>query len=187
MSDNRVATVVKEIEYWKEHKILPEQQCDFLLALYKQGNEVSNAENIQESNSKVEKNKLVHLILLFLLIPVAFLVLYFSDTTFYFQTAVLLLFLSYSLWMFFNFKQHKNIIFHASLVVSLLLCLLLSILVVTMLFESTMIMSLVIISNFVIWFILGREYKLMYIIITSILGLVFLSLYLFNLIYYISL
>ena len=37
MDENRKQIIIKEIGYWKNNKLLPEQYCDFLLALYTEG------------------------------------------------------------------------------------------------------------------------------------------------------
>ena len=37
MDENRKQIIIKEIGYWKNNKLLPEQYCNFLLALYTEG------------------------------------------------------------------------------------------------------------------------------------------------------
>lgn len=37
MDEARKETVIKEINYWKTHQLLPEHYCDYLLALYTEG------------------------------------------------------------------------------------------------------------------------------------------------------
>ena len=34
MNESRKQIIINEIGYWKKNQILPEQYCDFLLALY---------------------------------------------------------------------------------------------------------------------------------------------------------
>ncbi|CAH0347030.1 hypothetical protein [Bacillus sp. CECT 9360] len=40
MDENRKKIIIQEILYWKNSRLLPEQYCDFLLALYSEGEEV---------------------------------------------------------------------------------------------------------------------------------------------------
>ncbi|RFU61864.1 hypothetical protein [Bacillus sp. V59.32b] len=40
MDENRKKMIIQEIVYWKNSRLLPEQYCDFLLALYSEGEEV---------------------------------------------------------------------------------------------------------------------------------------------------
>ncbi len=44
MDETRKQIIINEIEYWKEHHLLPEQYCDFLLALYTEGNGIEKKE-----------------------------------------------------------------------------------------------------------------------------------------------
>ncbi|QGH34956.1 hypothetical protein GI584_13315 [Gracilibacillus salitolerans] len=37
MDEERKQTIINEINYWKTHQLLPNQYCDFLLALYTEG------------------------------------------------------------------------------------------------------------------------------------------------------
>ena len=38
MNAQRKKIIMTEIDYWKQHKLLPEQYCDFLITLYTEGN-----------------------------------------------------------------------------------------------------------------------------------------------------
>ncbi|MGN8645506.1 hypothetical protein ACTNEO_07520 [Gracilibacillus sp. HCP3S3_G5_1] len=48
MEEGRKRTIINEIKYWKTHQLLPTQYCDFLLALYTEG-EGTTAENVIEN------------------------------------------------------------------------------------------------------------------------------------------
>lgn len=181
MEEERIATIVNEIEYWKEHKLLPDQQCDFLLALYTKGE--SNTKALSKSNQYTGKEpkwiKAMQIILLLLLLPFSFLVLYFTEFHIYLQLGILALFFSYAIWSFLYFKQRAAIYFHLSIVISLFLLMLFTICFSKVLFHQSSAVNLIIMFNFVIWLFVGRYYKLQYLIITSILGLIFVVVYLF--------
>lgn len=54
LSDQRIKIIVKEINYWKENKLLPVVYCDFLLALYTRG---EDTESMEKSDELVSSNK----------------------------------------------------------------------------------------------------------------------------------
>ncbi len=39
MNDRKKTLIISEIKYWKQNKLLPAHYCDFLIALYAQGEE----------------------------------------------------------------------------------------------------------------------------------------------------
>ncbi|MDW0117374.1 hypothetical protein QTL97_10545 [Sporosarcina thermotolerans] len=54
MSNQRKKTIITEIKYWKENKLLPEHYCDYLITLYTQGEQ---EENINASDAILPKRK----------------------------------------------------------------------------------------------------------------------------------
>ncbi|SFL81603.1 hypothetical protein SAMN04487943_104128 [Gracilibacillus orientalis] len=45
MDEERKQTIINEINYWKKSQLLPNQYCDFLLALYTEGEGVTTEED----------------------------------------------------------------------------------------------------------------------------------------------
>jgi hypothetical protein len=43
MNEERRRTIIREIEYWQENKLLPDQYCDFLMNLYKSDEEIGRS------------------------------------------------------------------------------------------------------------------------------------------------
>lgn len=183
VEEERIKTIINEIEYWKEHKLLPNQQCDFLLALYTNGEDIdANLESKQLGRHKGRKTSattMLQIILLLMLLPFSFLVLYFTEFHIYLQLGILTLFLSYALWSFLYLKQRKIIYYHLGLMISLFLLLLLSISISSLIFNQAFLLNVVILINFILWFFLSRIYKLHYLLYTSILGLIFVIIYAF--------
>lgn len=181
MEEKRIATIVNEIEYWKKHKLLPDQQCDFLLALYTNGEKVTKIPGKSKLNISHESRmiKMMQLIILLLLLPFSFLVLYFTEFHSYLQLGILALFFSYAFWSFFNLKQTSNNYYHLSLMISLFLLMFFTIVFAKLLFSQSDTVNLIIILNFILWLVIGRYYKLQYLIIGGILGLIFVIVYLF--------
>ena len=183
VEDKRITTIINEIEYWKEYKILPNQYCDFLLALYTNGEDIDanidskHLERYGHTGRKTSVPMIFQIILLFLLLPFSFLVVYFTEFHIYLQLGILTLFLSYALWSFLYLKQRKIIYYHLGLMISLFLLLLLSISISNLLFNQAFVLNGSIVINFILWLFLSRIYKLRYLLITSILGLIYVILY----------
>ena len=93
MKEQRKKIIVNEIIYWKANKILPDHYCDYLLALYSQGEEIQEAQMKQKGSGAVleQKNAFflcleVSLIFAALITVVA---LHFTELSIILQTAIL--------------------------------------------------------------------------------------------------
>ncbi|MGP4107246.1 hypothetical protein [Virgibacillus sp. L01] len=175
MSERRIATVVEEIHYWKEHKLLPDVYCDFLLALYTNG-EATGKEDITRENN-INIISAIQVTLLSLLLPFAFLVFYFTEYPIILQVSTLLLFVAFSYWMTRVYSQKSSIYYHLSIVIFLLLLLLMSVYISTLLTANQWLLQLVIILNVVSWYFFSRHHNIKYLKNVSIFGIVFVILY----------
>ena len=177
--DRRIAIIINEIKYWKQHRLLPEQYCDYLLALYTEGGD----EEIFTKSRKAKRFTLYlerfQIVLLYLSLPFSFIVIYFTEIHVYLQLVILTLFLLLSLWLCFHYKEEKGILFHTSLVVSLFLFLFASLLVCGLLFTTQWAASITIALNFSLWILFGYVIKLKYLVFLGIAGVVFLFFYQF--------
>lgn len=171
LADNRTSTIVKEILYWKEHKLLPESQCDFLLALYTQGNDNSL------SDIKKEKYKpflYIQLILLVLMVPFSFLVVYFTQFSFILQLSILVLFLGYSIWVFRYFYRNKINYVHISVIVPLVILLMTTDLITNALQINPYVTITIFLLIFVFWYWLGKKLRYRYLMLSSVLAIILL-------------
>ncbi|WP_421379907.1 hypothetical protein ACOJQI_16590 [Bacillus salacetis] len=77
--------IINEIHFWKQNKMLPEQYCDYLLALYNQG------EDLEDTDGKPSSlwGAYFSSALLIALIPFSLFVIYFTELSFVLQTAIL--------------------------------------------------------------------------------------------------
>ncbi|WP_339250599.1 hypothetical protein NSQ43_12295 [Sporosarcina sp. FSL W8-0480] len=128
MSIQRKKTIITEIKYWKENKLLPEHYCDFLITLYTQGEQerdISASDAILINRKKKFSKRLVFLHLLYILSGLTLLAASLKIWATYFegQTTVLTLFLS---------------------------------------------------LNCLLWFVMGRQLKLIYFTISGIAGIIFI-------------
>jgi hypothetical protein len=169
MSNNRKEIIIKEIHYWKESKLLPEQYCNFLLALYTEGK--------QMNGKKVRKNSIDWRGLFsytpLLLIPIGIFI-YFTELSFFLQTTLysLLILFGFGTSFYFLRKATGLIVPMISTALIVLLC---SVDLVTYFFPDNQVsLYITIILNCLVWFVIGSKANLMYFTISSLLGLLLL-------------
>ncbi|TKC19940.1 hypothetical protein [Robertmurraya kyonggiensis] len=164
MDENRKKIIINEILYWKQNKMLPEQYCDYLLALYTEGNQPTEQ---GKSKAKLGKYNLLPL----LLIPVFVFLLYFTELSFDLQMGLssIILLCGVALTVYF-FK--KGMAFQISLVISALLLLLISVEWIVHFFpEGIIILYAVLIGNCLLWLLAGKKLKLMYFLLSGYVGM----------------
>lgn len=83
MNRRRRETIIREIEYWKRSRLLPEHYCNYLLALYTEGD--ASLSPRRPLRSRLEAS-------LCLLLPAAALAIYFTELSFVLQTLLCALF-----------------------------------------------------------------------------------------------
>ncbi|CDO01871.1 hypothetical protein BN988_00318 [Oceanobacillus picturae] len=173
MSEDRIATIVREINYWKEHHLLPDIYCDFLLALYTNGEGVTETEN----NAKKRHKNSLQIILVSILLPFSFYVIYFTQVELFLQLGMLLLFLCYSGWTYASMKNRYNALYHAGLITSLFLIFLITLTLGKLFQFHNIYTSLFFTVNFCSWILIGRRQRLKYLVFTGIVALLFTCLY----------
>jgi hypothetical protein len=169
LADDRTNTIVKEIKYWKEHKLLPETQCDFLLALYTQGED-----NTISANKIYRKNTFLYiqLILLALMVPFSFLVVYFTQFDINLQLSILVLLLGYVIWVSRYFYMRRINYVHLSIIVLLVLILMTTDHITNILQLNQYVTFTMFFLNFIGWFVLSRKLKYTYLLISSIVAFI---------------
>ncbi len=152
--------------------MLPVVYCDFLLALYSNGDE-------QIEPSVIGQNRFIDTIqtlLLSMMIPFSLLVIYFTQFQIILQLSMLILFLGYSIWMYVYLKPKWTLKYHLALMNSLLIALFISVLVSKAYLHDFGLIIIVFI-NFLFWVVIGFYKKINYLLITGILALVFTCIY----------
>src|SRR6478735_8070828 len=96
MDENRKQIIIKEIGYWKNNKLLPEQYCNFLLALYTEGTGI-NETNQGSKNPKNRKKVFVWL----LLIPIIVFIVYFTELSLILQIVFAIVFILIGIYLTF--------------------------------------------------------------------------------------
>lgn len=178
MADTRKEIIIKEILYWKESRLLPEQYCNYLLALYTEGNqpeEVTKGKNKRTRRAPFPFKTVLPLLLL----PIAFCVLYFTELSFGMQMSffVILLLLGFALTYYF-FKKEK--MFQIPLVISAFMLLLTSIEWISHTFPDALnALYAILVVNCALWLLAGWKLKLLYFLISGVLGVLLLIISLF--------
>nr|WP_295969428.1 hypothetical protein [uncultured Bacillus sp.] len=167
MDNTRKQIIIKEIGYWKEHHLLPEQYCDFLLALYTEGN-VSR--NKIYSMGKMDKISLG--LLLVLVVPFF---IYFTELSLILQIVFSIIFLFSGTYLTLHLLK-KGFFYQIPLIMSAIILLFASVEICQKIY-SNHILSLygVLLLNCLIWLIGGIRFKFLYFTISGILGMILLG------------
>lgn len=167
MDENRKQIIIKEIGYWKKNKLLPEQYCDFLLALYTEGT------GLNEKSNKSKNRKKVFLWLL--TIPIIVFIVYFTELSLILQIVFAIVFILIGIYLTFYLKRN-GLLFHIPLIISALLLLYVSVeLTLTSFPKSTIILYSILMFNCLIWLVGGWKFKQIYFTISGVLGLLLIT------------
>ncbi|MEH6940009.1 hypothetical protein V7056_19515, partial [Bacillus sp. JJ664] len=85
MDQQRKQIIIKEIKFWKENRMLPEQYCDYLLSIYTEG-------ELRDNSQVFGYHKLWALlgVLPILMIPFVTYILYFTELSLNLQILIFL-------------------------------------------------------------------------------------------------
>lgn len=168
--------IINEILIWKENNMLPPHYCDYLLALYTQG------EDYTESSRRT-KSQRVHLLsaaLALILLPISIFVLYFTEFSFILQTVVLTSFVGFLLLLAIYFSREKILvpIFFLGAAVMLLL---LSLKLNTYYFdENQLTLYGILFLNCLLWLYTGMKLRLIYFTVSALLGTIVILYFVFK-------
>ncbi|MCA1009706.1 hypothetical protein [Halobacillus halophilus] len=176
MKENRLETIVNEIHYWKEHRLLPREYCDFLLALYTEGQKNSSDRDIEFMNSKRNPLMLMISILTLILLPLSFLVIYFTEMNLILQTGLLSTFVFTAFLTLRQVRSTYTGIYHIPLITGLLIGLLLFLNLVSSLSISSQWIYGMASLHCLLWMGIGVRWRIHYLMISSVIGILFLCL-----------
>ncbi|MGX1983116.1 hypothetical protein EDD69_108105 [Thermolongibacillus altinsuensis] len=171
MEQKRKEIIINEIKYWKQTRLLPEQYCDYLLALYTEGNEHEYTKKEKRNKNFMRLLRLSLLVTICLLVPITLLVIYFTELSFVLQMLLLSLFVIICLSAVLFFAKQRAFI-HIPLMIGALILLLLSVRICEWYFPGeTMVLRLAITLNCLLWLFVGWRLKFLYFSISGALGL----------------
>ncbi|WP_277587195.1 hypothetical protein [Psychrobacillus antarcticus] len=175
MSLQRKQIIMNEIAFWKKNKLLPEHYCDFLLALYAQGENQGNelAENASKAVlAKTQKNKLLLYTIVGLLTALLLASLFVVTTAIFIPIILVAIAILSFLYIAIKLVKNKSIMAPLLFVFSALLLLGLSFKVWDVYFvDHPLLLIGLIFGNCLLWLFSGLLMKLVYFSISGILGL----------------
>ncbi len=157
--------------------MLPERYCDYLLALYTNGEELEDGENESVTLQRRKPFIITSILLLFLMIPFSFLMIYFTEFHSLLQLTVLLLFGFYSIWLYRQFSRKQYDFIYFPLIASLLLLLLFTMEASRLFTQNQSILATVIVVNFILWLSISIVKKIKLLQALSISCIIFTLLY----------
>ncbi|MBN8190989.1 hypothetical protein JI667_02395 [Bacillus sp. NTK074B] len=171
--DLKTETIIREIQFWKQTKLLPEQYCDYLLAFYTGGEEINvgNQTLIRRSFTYID------VLISVCILAISLFVIYFTELSIVLQTTILAGFVGLLLGMgiYYTKKQISPMLLYASAASILLLS---SIDVAEVVFKgSPLELYITLFLNCFLWIVAGVKWKLNYFSVAGIIGVVFVSIY----------
>ncbi|MEH7224531.1 hypothetical protein V7112_12050 [Bacillus sp. JJ1566] len=176
MNQDRKKIIINEILYWRENKLLPEAYCNFLLSLYTEGEGVEPT----KSTAPTKKKSMISILGIGLLLPVLFLVTYFTEISPILQMVINFIFIIVCILGLI--KNNNNPLFvHIGSIILALFILLLSVNGSDFLFKGHgLYLSGMIFLNCVCWIIVGIFSKKKYFLIAGIIGSITTGMIFFN-------
>lgn len=174
MPEDRKAIIIKEIYYWKEHNLLPAVYCDFLLALYTNGQHTRK----EKPPARINKKILIFNIYATVLATLSFIVLYFTQFPSFLQMGFVFFLLVIMFWLYIRQGEahtHKGS-FNYILILLLILILITSVHIVKLFFPNLWISNGIILLNIITWYYIGIKKRYKYLYWISSIALVFMIL-----------
>lgn len=185
MSLQRKQIIMNEISFWKKNKLLPEHYCDFLLALYAQGE--NNGDEQTENASKAvlakkQKTKVILYTIVGLLTAILLASLFVATTVIFIPIILVAIAILSFLYIAIKLVKNKSVMAPLLFVFSALLLLALSFKVWDIYFgDNPLLLIGLIFGNCLLWLFSGLLMKLVYFSISGILGiLLIIGYFIFN-------
>ncbi|RDY72015.1 hypothetical protein DXT76_04800 [Halobacillus trueperi] len=174
MKHERTKTIVDEIRYWKQNHLLPDEYCNFLLALYTQGEGQVNEESAKGAQSPAFY---MFMAMNAFLLPLSFLVIYFTEMGIIMQTVVLSSFVI-GVWIHIRWLQYiKSDWLFIPLLNGALILLLLTVYLNQNMIGLGLSFYITLTLNFTLWIYLGWLWKLKTLFYSGVIGFIFLIIY----------
>lgn len=172
MSNQRKEIIIKELNYWKENKLLPSVYCDFLLALYTEG-EASGETNgtIEDEKPRYRLITLMQFFFLLMALLISLLIIYtFPLPVIWKSSLLLLILLLASMLYLFQLKANDQNA-KLTIIIPLLLLIVNSLFMTTYFSKNQWLLAGVLTFNFFLWFFISRKVKLKYLTVISVLAM----------------
>lgn len=184
MSVQRKQIILNEIAFWKKNKLLPEHYCDFLTALYAQGEEVADERNEKHAEAvlaKEKKNKTLLYVVLGIITILLIASLILITTAAFIPIIASGIAICAFLYIASKLARTKSVMTPLLFVFSALLLLGISFKVWDVyFFDYPSVLIALIIGNCLLWLFSGLLLKLVYFSVSGIVGTVLILFYLFK-------
>ena len=182
MSLQRKKIIMNEIAFWKKNKLLPEHYCDFLLALYAQGESTGEQQTENASMAILAKNqkfKVILYIVVSILTAILIASLFVITTAVFIPIVLVAIAVLSFLYIAIKLAKNKSIMAPLLFVFSALLLLALCFKVWDIYFwNEPLVLIGLIFGNCLLWLFSGLLMRLVYFSISGILGLLLITGYL---------
>lgn len=169
MDEQRKETIIREIKYWKQSKLLPDTYCDFLLTLYTEGNAPSIKQLKPKSLSGIKG--LFSFILVQMLLIITIVVIYFTDYSLGMQIAFVLFASAFSGYIGIRtYKLDESFAKFYFLIASIKLFLIAFHTLRELLEHSRTPLLILLLVTCIVWFFVGYRWKSKYFYIAAALG-----------------
>ncbi|RDI43991.1 hypothetical protein [Falsibacillus pallidus] len=182
MDSKRKEIIMNEIDFWKKNNMLPSHYCDFLLALYSEGNQSApmNEEGSHRGFKKKTawKQAVFYLFLLIILAASVF-VIYFTELSILLQTAILTFFvvLLFVSGIYYINKGKSRLLIFAAAAVEILLA---TVDIVSEIFHNDPYwLYTTLFLNCAGWLIAGKGLRNISFLVSGVLGVVILLISIF--------
>ena len=167
INETRKKIILNEILYWKQTRILPEKYCDYLLAIYSEG----DIELQIAAESPIKKGHFFLIeILISLILITALIVNYFTEVKTAMQMSLFIFFICVLLGItYYQHQKQKPMLY--PLIATAFVLLLMSVRVWALFFYSQTLFLYVILScNCFLWLIIGKRLRYVYFTVAGQLG-----------------
>jgi len=167
MNNTRKKIILNEILYWKQTRILPEKYCNYLLALYSEGDA---EQQVPTQPIKRKGNIFLPEVLISFILLSALIVNYFTEIKSVMQMSLFAFFICLLLGItYYHFRMKKSLFI--PLIATAFVILLMSVRAWELLFhEQVLFLYGILFGNCLAWFIVGRRLQYLYFTIAGSLG-----------------
>ncbi|WP_246940425.1 hypothetical protein [Bacillus pinisoli] len=167
MNQHRKEIILKEIEYWKKNRLLPEQYCNYLLTLYSEG---EHEEKSKRSKSVFNWSFIIPNIW-FVLFLTTLLANYFTEMSFHLQIPLNIILLICSIGFSVYFSKKKDVYYKVFMILSFFIFFITTTEMVEFISPTNhILLGFIVIFNCLLWYLLGRKLMFTYLKWAGLIG-----------------
>lgn len=177
MTEDRKLIIIKEIKHWKESHLLPSHYCDFLLALYTEGEPEPETVTDKPDSDQINLFSVVIMALNLFLLPITFFILYFTHLNVTMQVLVSFFILAVAFGFYVVSKKKLELYIIYAFTILLSIILLISVTLIHQNFGSILITSLLAGIQCISWIFIGFRKKSKFLVVLGSIGIVMSALF----------